>query len=232
MPNNVVELVVRTLDEATPGLKAISGALQSLQTIAAAFGTVEIFKKFIENTAAAETATVRLTQAFEHSVESIYTTRTALQDFAETTGKSSVFSVVAVQNMETSLLRFDRVTGPVFERARADVLDLAAGMGVDLNQAAFSVGRALENPATGLRVLTSLGIVFDQSQRQLITELVKTGDVLKADDIILQAIEAHFKGAAEASGKTLGGSLSRLKNSFEELFKVGKDGSSAFAQFF
>jgi tetratricopeptide (TPR) repeat protein len=127
------------------------------------------------------------------------------------------------------LLRFGRVSGDTFDRARKDIIDVASALGTDLETAAFSVGRALQSPTQGLRQLRALGVIFTQSQQHLIKSLEETGQVAKAQDIILQALEDRFSGAADAARNTLGGALDGLKNAFGDLFEATDEGAHAAA---
>ena len=223
MPNNVIEVVVRTIDEATaPAREIVRGFEQIGSAIEAGIGgavVIEGFRKFIENTVSAEQAQVRLQIAVQNSIEGAMQGAKALEEFSKTFGRSSIFSSDDLNNAQAALLRFDRVYGDTFERARKDSIDLAAAIGGDVVSAATSLGRALESPTFGMRALSAEGVTFTTQQRELIAELDRTGQAAKAQGIILDAVEQSANGAAKAVGDTLGGSFKRLGNALSELFK-------------
>ena len=122
------------------------------------------------------------------------------------------------------------MSGEVFNRARKDILDVSAALGTDLETAAFAVGRALQSPTQGLRQLRALGVIFTESQQKLIKSLEETGQVAKAQEIILRALEDRFSGAAAAARNTLGGAIDGLKNAFGDLFEAMDSGANKAAE--
>jgi len=150
-----------------------------------------------------------------------------ITDFSDAQQKATTYSDESITKAQTALLRFGRVSGDVFDRARKDILDVAAALGTDLESAAFSVGRALQSPTQGLRQLRALGIIFTEAQQKLIKSLEDTGQVAKAQAIILEALENRFGGAAEAARNTLGGALQGLENAFGDLFEATDKGASS-----
>jgi hypothetical protein len=135
-----------------------------------------------------------------------------------------------VVRAQTSLLRFSRVSGEVFSRARTTILDVAAALGTDLETAAFSVGRALERPSQGIRQLRALGVVFTEDQQKLITRMEETGRIAEAQALILKTLEDRYSGAAKAARNTLGGALEGLKNALGDLFESTNDGANKAAE--
>jgi hypothetical protein len=95
----------------------------------------------------------------------------------------------------------------VFNRAARDAADISAVFRTDLRGSALQLGKALQDPVRGVTALRRSGITLSQSQRDLITALVKSGAVLSAQKIILGEVERQVGGAAEAIGKTLPGQL-------------------------
>lgn len=228
MPGNVIEVVVRTVDEATAPLRNIVSSVEELGSVlTAGIGgslVAEAFHKFIENTEEAETAQIRLTQAVNNTIEGAFTSAKQLHDFSEEFGKSTIFSPAQFDVAQAALARFDRVYGDTFDRARKDAVDLAAATGTDLVSAMTTLGRALETPTFGMRALAQEGIYFTTQQRALITELDRTGQAQKAGEIILAQVEKTSRGAADAVGNTLGGAFSRVGNAIKTEFTAENGG--------
>jgi len=228
VPNNVIEVVVRTIDEATaPAREIVRGFEQIGSAIEAGIGgavVIEGFRKFIENTVSAEQAQVRLQIAVQNSIEGAMQGAKQMEEFSKSFGQSSIFSSDDLNNSQAALVRFDRVYGDIFDRARVDAIQLASAIGGDVTSAATALGRALQSPTFGIRALSQEGITFTTQQRQLITELDRTGQALKAEQIILSAVEQQTQGAGKAVEETLGGAFKRLGNAITDFAKSDSPG--------
>lgn len=123
-------------------------------------------------------------------------------------------AIIAGNNL---LLTFKNIGEDVFPRASESMLNISTAMGIDLKSSAIQVGKALNDPITGLTMLTRIGITFTDSQKEMILELAKSGDLMGAQGIILTELESQFGGAARAAAETFGGSLAQLKNVFGDL---------------
>lgn len=116
---------------------------------------------------------------------------------------------------------------PTFDRAQRAVVDLASKMAIakgttaDLGGAQNVLGKALQDPARGVTALNRVGVTFTKQQQAVIKKLVETGDVAKAQELILKEVEGQVKGAGKAYGETLPGKIDRAQaawgNAREEL---------------
>src|SRR6266550_2789358 len=68
----------------------------------------------------------------------------------------------------------------IFDRTIKVSADLAAVMGGDLSEATLQLGRALEDPATGLMLLRRAGVQFSDGEQAQIKVLIQHGQVLDA----------------------------------------------------
>jgi hypothetical protein len=89
--------------------------------------------------------------------------------------------------------------GGAFDRTTKLSLDLAAGGFGDAESMALKLGKALENPNKYLASLARVGVVFTDGERKKISALQKSGNLMKAQDIILNSLEGKYKGLAEES---------------------------------
>jgi phage-related minor tail protein len=122
-----------------------------------------------------------------------------------------------LQNVTAPLLTFTKVSDKVFERAQANVLDMATLMKMDLKSASVLVGKALNDPVKGLSALSRTGVQFSEDQKEVIKSLVQTGDVAGAQVVILEELEKQFKGQAAAVASTDGGKLKQLSNTIGDV---------------
>lgn len=227
---NVIEIIVQTIDKASgplgsveksvSGLEARFGMLGKVMVSAfAGFTAASVFKKIVDESAAAESATKRLDIAFRNMGSGVGVARQEMDDFAKNIQATTQFSDESVQEMQAVMLRFDSITGTTFTRARTVIVDLAAMMGTDLPQAAQMVAVALEAPETGIRALRQAGVVLTEQQRDMIKAFEETGDRAKSQEVILAALESRTRGVAKELGDTLGGAIKRLNNAFGDLFE-------------
>ena len=104
---------------------------------------------------------------------------------------------------QARLLSFQNITEGVFDRATVAALDLSTRMGTDLNSAVLQLGKALQDPATGLTALTRSGTTFTEQQKDMVKQLVDSGRTVEAQTFILDELEKQYKGSAEAARNTL-----------------------------
>lgn len=103
-----------------------------------------------------------------------------------------------LKNVTAQLLRFGNIAGDNFDKAQLAAVNLSARLGIDLPAAAAVVGKALNQPVTGLQALRRLGITFTADQQKQIRQLVATGHAYEAQAEILDTLAKKFGGAALA----------------------------------
>jgi hypothetical protein len=81
---------------------------------------------------------------------------------------------------------------------------------------AIQLGKALNDPITGLTALRRVGITFEKDQEELIKTMVKTGDIAGAQGKILEELESQFGGSARAAAEGIG-IWKRVGNAFGDL---------------
>jgi len=123
-------------------------------------------------------------------------------------------TIIAMQNV---LLGFRNIKGDNFKEATKAIVDMATVMGMDLKSAAQSVGKALDDPIRGLDSLRRQGFQFSDAQKNVIDKLVETGDIAKAQKIILDELAKTYGGAAEAAGETAIAVKTKLSNAIGDL---------------
>lgn len=111
---------------------------------------------------------------------------------------STNYSVTEIQKMQSVLLGFTNITGKAFDGASEAVLDMATVMGMDLTSAVQTVGKALDDPITGLDSLRRQGFKFTDEQKAELAQLVKNGKQLEAQNIILDTLATSYGGASKA----------------------------------
>lgn len=122
-----------------------------------------------------------------------------------------------LQNVTAPLLTFTKVQGDVFDRAQANVLDMATLLKMDLKSASILVGKALNDPIKGVSALSRSGVQFSEDQKKMIKALVETGDVAGAQALVLKELETQFKGQAQAAAQAPLGQWRQLSNAIGDV---------------
>lgn len=194
------------------------GAVTAVGAATAAFGVSSV-KAFMES----ENAITQLEAAIKSTGGAAGVTSAELQKQATALQSVTKFSDEAVMATQAMLLTFTEIKGPIVKDATKAALDMAQALGMDGKQAAMQLGKALNDPLTGMTKLQRVGVTFTQAQKDQAAAMVQAGDVAGAQKLILQELQKEFGGSAEAAGTTFSGKLEILKNTFGDLQEaVGK----------
>jgi hypothetical protein len=207
----------REMDALTRKMKSGFRTLQGVITgLVAGVG----FGKIVQATIEAEQATAKLEQVLKSTGGVSGFTSKQLQAVAGQLQRVTAFGDDAVVAMQAVLLTFTNVRGDQFTAATEAVLDLSTALNMDLQSAALLVGKALNDPVKGATALQRSGIQLSESQKELIKTFVETGEVAKAQEIIIRELGTQFGGQARAIRDTFGGALKSVQNAFGDLLEV------------
>lgn len=127
----------------------------------------------------------------------------------------------AVRSTENLLLTFTQVKdragegNDIFRQATETALNMSVALGTDASGSAIQLGKALNDPITGLTALRRVGVSFTEQQQEQIKTMVRNGDLLGAQKVILAELNKEFGGMAEAAAtpaKRLEAAWSSLKS--------------------
>lgn len=186
-------------------------------------GALELMREWIQFAAEGEQVNLRLALAVRGAGDEFAYTVEQLQEMANGLQDVSTQSSAAVKSAEQILIRFNLV-GDQFERALKLSADLSAAMGTDLTSAASTLGRALNDPEQGMNFLRRAGVALDDQEKVLIKTLSESGEKLRAQEVLLQALERRLTGSAEVMrGSYLGGwqALGQIWDDIREEFGAG-----------
>lgn len=107
--------------------------------------------------------------------------------------------------------------GGAFDRATLAALDLAAAGFGSAETNAVQLGKALQDPVKGLAALGRAGVTFTAQEKEKIKTLVESGQVLEAQNVILQAIEQQVGGTAEATKSDFAAMKIAIENTGESI---------------
>jgi hypothetical protein len=136
-------------------------------------------------------------------------------DIAESMARTSINSKDMVLQAEQIILKFDRITKDTFPQTLQVTEDLSARLGITMPDAANKLGKALEDPRKAMRALIDAGISFTKAQKDVLIAASNTGDVMVADNMILDALSQNLQGASVAAASTFSGKMQILNNDFQ-----------------
>lgn len=216
--------IAGSVDGATAALVDLSSAAQFVVSAISGISVGAIFTQFINNTIDAQNEQTQLAAVLKSTGNAAGYTQDQLNAMAGDI--VSTFSGGELTTAQTSLLAFTGIVGDQFPRALKAAADMAARTGSTVSQAAETIGRSLDVPSAGLSALSKQGFRFTQAQKDIVDAMESVGDTASAQNIILEALESTYGGAASQAAGTLGGSITNLSNAFNDLL-TGDTGISA-----
>lgn len=138
---------------------------------------------------------------------------------ADELGRVTNFDDDAVLSGENLLLTFTKIGKDVFPRATETILDMSQALGQDLKSSAIQLGKALNDPLTGLTALKRVGVTFSDEQKAMIESLVGSNKSLQ--DL------GDAASKAEASLPKLNGQLAVAQLRLKEMQEGGKASASS-----
>jgi phage-related minor tail protein len=140
-----------------------------------------------------------------------------LQQMASGLQNITTFGDEAIMGGQSLLLTFKNIGRDVFPQATETMLDMSQALGQDMKSSAIQLGKALNDPITGVTALQRVGVSFTEDQREQIEVLVESGQTMEAQKIILDELSSQFGGSAAAAAETYTGQITQLSNTFGDL---------------
>jgi len=214
-------------DKAHGNMNEWAGKIKGLLAAVAAAFIVDKIKDFgaecVKLAADADKALARINAAVKANGQAAGFSGEQLEKMAEHMSKTTHWTKQAAIAAESALLPFTNVRDDMFKRAMDTAAGLADVLGTDLPQAAQRVGKALQDPREGLQNLHEAGIRFTLVEEQMVEALVEQGDVVAAQAIIMEKLEARFAGASEIMGDTFAAKVEKAKEAVDEaMISIGK----------
>ena len=129
----------------------------------------------------------------------------------------TTFGDEAIMGGQSLLLTFKNIGRDVFPQATETMLDMSQALGQDMKSSAIQLGKALNDPITGVTALQRVGVSFTEDQREQIEVLVESGQTMEAQSLILDELSSQFGGSASAAAETYTGQITQLNNTFGDL---------------
>jgi hypothetical protein len=218
-----IDDAVEHSEGALGGLKEILGEVGGM--IAGVFAVEKIWEFGKDSYEVSKTigqAEAQISAGIKSTSEAAGLSLEDLRSKAEELEHQTLFSEAQTEQAQAIELSFTNIRGVIFNEAIPAIEDLATRMGgdgpADLKGASVQVGKALQDPITGIVALHRVGVEFTDVQKEMIATDVKHGEVQKAQSIILKELQTEFGGSARAARSVLG-PMGDLDEKMEEVKK-------------
>lgn len=204
----------RSIDDFGKRLQSLGTTLSTRLTLPiVGFGALSVaaFNKQAQAVAQVEAAIASTGGTAGRTIEQLKELATSIQ-------RNSLFGDEEVlRKVSANLLTFKDIAGDTFNRTQQAIVDVSARMGQDLQSTTIQLGKALNDPVANLGALSRTGIQFNDTQTDMIKNLVETNRLSEAQAIILDELESQFEGAAKAAADVGAGSFFQLMNTIGDL---------------
>jgi hypothetical protein len=174
---------------------------------------VESVAEFVE----AEKAGIKLEAILRATGQAAGRTADDLNNMSARLAGKTIFDDDSITNAQALMLTFKGIRGSVYDDAIPAVMDLASAFGMDLAGASVMLGKALEDPTSGLTALRRVGVSFTEEQQEQIKAMTAAGDAARAQGEILEVLKGQVGGVAEAMGASASGSIARMEHAVDNL---------------
>lgn len=173
--------------------------------------------------AEAEQAQAQLEASLKSTGATAWTSADQIDTLASSMQDKLAIDGDLVKSGASVLLTFTNVQNKVgqgndiFNRATLTAADMAAKLGTDLPAANMLLGKALNDPITGMTALRRAGVQLSEAQQKQVKDFMAVGDVASAQKVLLGELETQFGGSAEAAANTAAGGMEKLRLKFEDI---------------
>ena len=175
------------------------------------------FTRAARNLMTTETALLSIDGALRLSGNAAGFTSNQLNDLSLRLEDLTLTDRDAARSAITQLLTFQNITGQVFERTLWLSQDFAQIFGGTMESVSVRLARALSDPINSLSLLErSFGKIEPQIRRSIIA-FAEQGDLLQAQELILQAYENRIGGIGREAAGGLAGAFDSLSASLRSL---------------
>jgi hypothetical protein len=177
-------------------------ALKTMESLGVSFAMFEGFefvKSGVEEFHKLHEAEAQVEAALKSTHEAAGLTFEELETGARDLAGQFQYTRSQVMDMQSVMLTFTNITKDKFGEAEQAAMDMATRMHTDLQSAVVQIGKALQDPIHGITALRRVGVNFNETQTQMVKQMIASGHGLKAQAYILHELSTEFGGAAKAA---------------------------------
>jgi len=215
--NRTVDATTKKTATATANIQRFGISFRSvIGPVVAITGAATLFNRSLSKFAKREADVKVLTSQLTR----LGATSTQIKDLkkaADELGDATLFSQDDFIQSFNVLSSFRAIAVSSFTEVSEVAANIAQVMGTDVKSATVQLAKALEDPTRGLTALSRSGITFNESQTKTIKNLVKSGNLLDAQALILETVKGQYDDAARAAGTGFAGAVDLLAENTDDL---------------
>jgi Holliday junction resolvasome RuvABC DNA-binding subunit len=223
------------LKSANAAFGNLQGSVRSLGTNFAALGVAlagagALIAKNVQSLARIESINAQTAQTISSMGNAANISAKEVEALAGQLEALTATEAESIQEGANLLLTFRNITNQagkgndIFSQTTAIMVDMGRALGEDASGSAIRLGKALNDPITGLTALRKVGVGFTAEQEAQIKTLQNSGDIMGAQKVILAELQAQFGGSGAAYAKTFSGQLELMGH---ELGTIGEEATLA-----
>lgn len=149
-----------------------------------------------------EASELKVSEAIKRTGGNAGVSATQIRRLSESLQENGVIGDEVNMHMASVMLTYDRIGSTVFPKALKSANDMATAlaMGIpsagDLESKVVMLSKALQEPTKGMVALRKVGFSLSEQQAQSVRDFENQGEIIKAQNIILEASEAQYAGVA------------------------------------
>jgi hypothetical protein len=140
--------------------------------------------------------------------------------FGDNLAATTRFTDEEAKGAITTLLTFTNIAAGAFDDTLRVAADLAAVMETDLRVAAETLGKVITSPEKGFGLLGRKVQDLTDAQKELVKQMLRTGDVAGAQAFILRELEARVGGAAAGENTGLFKATNDVSKAWDDMLEA------------
>jgi hypothetical protein len=223
------------LKQANAAFAGLQGSVRSLGSNFAAVGVAlagagALIAKNVESLARIESINAQTAQTIKSMGNAANISASEVEALAGRLEKLTATEAESIQEGANLLLTFGNISNQlgegndIFTQTTEIMVDFARAMRKGPADAAIQLGKALNDPTTGMTALRKAGVSFTEQQTAQVKALQASGDLLGAQKVILAELQKQYGGSGAAYAKTFSGQLELMGH---ELGTIGEEATMA-----
>ena len=197
--NAEVNKLEGSLGTAKGALTSLTGMLGTLGVGFAIFKGAEFVHEGIESFHKIKQSMAQVEAGLKSTGEAAGMTKNDVTDMAKEMSSRMKFGRADILDMQAQMLTFGGLTKENFPAIGDAIANVATKIGMDLHGMSIQFGKAMDNPADGIKKLMRQGVMFSQQQEDAIDKLVAKGNIVAAQQIMLTEIANKYGGSSKAA---------------------------------
>ena len=197
--NTQVNHLESSLGSARSAIGSLTGMLGTLGVGFALFKGAAFVHDGVEAFHRVEQSMAQVEAGLKSTGEAAGMTKESISSMAKEMSSRMKFGRADILDMQAQMLTFGGITKENFPAIGDAIANVATKIGMDLHGMAIQFGKAMDNPADGIKKLMRQGVMFSQQQEDAIDKLVEKGNIVGAQQIMLAEIANKYGGASQAA---------------------------------